>query len=159
VKQRYGATLDFLQRGEMIPNARSYCEIDGDRKDKHGIPVLKFAFGWSDHELKQVDHFQFAMRELIERLGGEVTTPSRSSGDLISTGGEVIHEVGTARMGASASDSVTDSFGRAWDVDNLYLADGSIFASKAHKNPTLTILALSMRISDHVAGRLRSGEL
>ena len=48
---------------------------------------------------------------------------------------------------------------KTWDVDNLYLTDGSVFASKAHKNPTLTIMALSMRASDHIASRLRKGEI
>ncbi len=159
VKKRYGASLGFTQRGEMIPNANSYCEIDTDTKDKFGIPVLKFSFAWSDHELAQVDQFQSAMRELIDQLGGEVTSEARPASELISTGGEIIHEVGTARMGDSADTSVVDRNSRAWDVDNLYLVDGSVFCSKAHKNPTLTILALSMRASEHIAGRLRSGEL
>ncbi|MEZ5938449.1 MAG: GMC family oxidoreductase [Hyphomonadaceae bacterium] len=159
VKQRYGASLGFTQRGEMIPNDKSYCEIDGDAKDKYGIPVLKFSFGWSDHELNQVTQFQSAMRELIDQLGGEVTSSEKPASELISTGGEIIHEVGTARMGTAASNSVTDKFNRTWDVDNLYLVDGSVFCSKAHKNPTLTILALSMRASEHIADRMRMGEL
>ena len=159
VKKRYGATIGFTQRGEMIPNANSYCEIDTDTKDKFGIPVLKFSWAWSEHELAQVDQFQTVMRELIDQLGGEVTSEQRPASELISTGGEIIHEVGTARMGASASDSVVDSNNRAWDVDNLYLVDGSVFCSKAHKNPTITILALSMRASEHIGDRLRAGEL
>jgi len=159
VRKRYGARFGFTQRGEMIPNAKSFCEIDPEKKDKFGIPVLKFSFGWSDHELNQVTHFQNAVRELVDRLGGEITSDIRAPVDAISTGGEIIHEVGTARMGASAKESVTNSFGRTWDVDNLYLTDGSVFASKAHKNPTITILMLAMRNSEHIAGRLRSGEL
>jgi len=159
VKARYGTAIGLTQRGEMIPNDKSFCEIDGAAKDKFGIPVLKFSFGWSDHELNQVDQFQSAMRDLISAMGGTVTSEAKPAAELISTGGEIIHEVGTARMGTSARDSVTDSFGRAWDVDNLYLTDGSIFCSKAHKNPTITILALAMRSGDHIATRLRTGEL
>ncbi len=159
VRQKYGARIGLTQRGEMIPNRNSYCEIDGDKTDRFGIPILKFHFAWSDHELNQVDHFQGAMRDLIERLGGEDISVSRPAHEQISTGGEIIHEVGTARMGAEAATSVTDSYGRAWDVDNLYLTDGSVFCSKAHKNPTLTIMALAMRSSDHIADRLRIGEL
>lgn len=159
VKQGYGASIGMTQRGEMIPNANSFCEIDADTQDRFGIPVLKFHFAWSDHELNQVVHFQQAMRELVDALGGTVTSDARPPEEAISVGGEIIHEVGTARMGADARESVTDSHGRAWDVDNLYLSDGSVFVSKAHKNPTLTILALSMRTGGHIAGRLRSGEL
>jgi choline dehydrogenase-like flavoprotein len=159
VKRRYGARIGFTQRGEMIPNSDSFCEIDPEKKDKFGIPVLRFHFKWSDHELNQVKHFQNAMRGLIDKLGGTLTSEPRPPADAISTGGEIIHEVGTARMGPEKDNSVTDSFGRTWDVDNLYLVDGSVFVSKAHKNPTLTIMALSMRSSDHIVGRLRSGEL
>ena len=46
---------------------------------------------------------------------------------------------------------MTNQFGKTWDVDNLYLTDGSVFASKAHKNPTITIMALAMRSADNIA--------
>jgi choline dehydrogenase-like flavoprotein len=62
-------------------------------------------------------------------------------------------------MGDKASNSVTDSYGRAWDIDNLVIVDGSVFTSNAHKNPTLTILALAMRNTDHLVSRLRKGEV
>ncbi|MDP3737765.1 MAG: GMC family oxidoreductase [Hyphomonadaceae bacterium] len=159
VKQRYGARFGFTQRGEMIPNAKSFCEIDPEKKDKYGIPVLRFSFGWSEHEHNQVTHFQNAVKALVDKLGGTITSEIRAPVDAISKGGEIIHEVGTARMGADAKSSVTNSFGKTWDVDNLYLTDGSIFASKAHKNPTITIMALAMRASDSIATRLRTGEL
>lgn len=159
VKRRYGARIGFTQRGEMIPNAQSYCEIDTDVKDKFGIPVLKFSFAWSEHELKQVTHFQNAMKALIDKLGGTLVSQPAEPAKAISKGGEIIHEVGTCRMGADAKTSVVNQFGKTWDVDNLYLTDGSVFASKAHKNPTITILMLAMRSADNIAGRLKRGEL
>jgi choline dehydrogenase-like flavoprotein len=159
VKKRYGTRIGFTQRGEMIPNAKSFCEIDAATKDKFGIPVLKFSFAWSEHELNQVKHFQNAMKELIDKLGGELTSDPPAPRDAISKGGEIIHEVGAARVGKDAKTSVANQFGKTWDVDNLYLTDGSVFVSKAHKNPTITILALAMRSSENIAARLRSGEL
>lgn len=159
VKRRYGSRINFTQRGEMIPNAKSFCEIDTSTKDKFGIPVLKFSFAWSEHELKQVTHFQNNMKALIDKLGGTLVAEPAEPSKAISKGGEIIHEVGTARMGKDAKDSVTNQFGKTWDVDNLYLTDGSVFVSKAHKNPTLTIMALAMRSSENIAARLRNGEL
>jgi choline dehydrogenase-like flavoprotein len=159
VKKVYGTAIGLTQRGEMIPNDKSFCTIDTATKDKFGIPVLKFNFAWSDHELNQVEQFQSAMRDLIGAMGGTVTSAAKPAAELISVGGEIIHEVGTARMGATARDSVTDSYGKTWDVDNLYLTDGSVFCSKAHKNPTITILALAMRSGEHIAERLRMGEI
>ena len=99
------------------------------------------------------------MKELIDKLGGTLVSEPGEPAKAISKGGEIIHEVGTARMGADARDSVTNQFGKTWDVDNLYLTDGSVFASKAHKNPTITIMALAMRSADNIASRLRTGEL
>ena len=58
-----------------------------------------------------------------------------------------------------ASESVTDGYGRTWDVDNLVVADGGVFTSNAHKNPTLTIMALAWRSTDHLVQRMKRGEV
>ena len=50
----YGATVGFAGRGEMIPNEDSYCEIDPAVVDRWGIPVLRFHWKWTDHEMNQV---------------------------------------------------------------------------------------------------------
>jgi choline dehydrogenase-like flavoprotein len=96
---------------------------------------------------------------MIHRLGGSVVTPERKPQEAIEDGGVIIHELGTARMGSKAADSVTDSYGTSWDVANLVITDGSIFTSNADKNPTLTILALAMRGSAHLADRMKKGEV
>lgn len=160
VRRYYGSSLHFTCRGEMIPNSNSYCEIDPDGKDIWGIPTLRFHFKWSENELKLVAHFQKTTKALIERLGGKL----QWGGDLtpeqaISKGGQIIHEVGTTRMGASADSSVTNQYGQTWDIDNLFITDGGVFASKAHKNPTLTIMALAWRSSEHLAEQLGRREL
>ena len=111
----------------------------------------------STHEFSQVAHAQQASIEIIERMGGKVVSDVQKPEDAIAAGGVIIHEVGTARMGSSAADSVTNSFGQTWDVPNLYLLDGANFASKAHKNPTLTILALAMRGADHMVTEMKQG--
>ena len=64
--------------------------------------------------------------------------------------GAVIHETGGARMGVDPADSVVDPFGRCWDTDNVFVADGSLFPSSGFQNPTLTILALAARTAEHV---------
>jgi choline dehydrogenase-like flavoprotein len=96
---------------------------------------------------------------MIHRLGGTVLTPDIPPERAISDGGFIIHELGTTRMGDRADNSVTNSFGQSWDIDNLVIADGSVFTSNAHKNPTLTILAVAWRSMDHLATRLRKGEV
>ncbi len=73
--------------------------------------------------------------------------------------GASIHELGTARMGADPKTSVTNSFGQAHDVKNLFVLDGSIFVTAGCQNPTWTILALARRGSDYVAEELRAGRI
>ena len=158
-RRYYGAQLSYTVRGEMIPNAGSFCELDPDVKDKYGMPVLRFHWKWTQHELRQIAHGIKTAKEMIARLGGTVLTPDRPPEEAIEDGGVIIHELGTTRMGDKASNSVTDTFGKAWDVGNLVIVDGSVFTSNAHKNPTLTIMALAMRSTAHLVERMKKGEI
>ena len=160
VRRYYGSVVHFSGRGEMIPNEDSFCEIDPHKKDKWDIPVLRFHFKWSDHELKQVAHQQETFARIIEAMGGKVLTPrEHSSARAIGVGGSIIHEVGTTCMGADAKNSVLNQHCQAWDVKNLFVTDGGPFASNADKNPTLTIMANAWRACDHVASEMKKGNL
>jgi choline dehydrogenase-like flavoprotein len=160
VRRYYGSFVGFDGRGEMIPNDHSYCEIDPQAKDRFGIPVLRFYWGWSDHERGQAVHMQQTFAALIEAMGGRTRQPAQTDGaKAISPGGSIIHEVGGAIMGADAKNSVTNRWGQTWDVHNLFIADGAIFTSNADKNPTLTIMALAWRTSDHILELMRRKEL
>lgn len=158
VRQASGATIGMSLRGEMIPNKDTYCEIDPGVKDRFGIPVLRFAFKFSQNEINQVAHGRKVAHAIYTRMGGRILDdPALPPEKIMAAGGEIIHELGTARMGADRKSSVVDGYGQAWDVENLYLMDGAIFASGAHKNPTLTILALALRSSERLAARFKSG--
>ena len=62
--------VHFAGRGEMIPNEHSYCDIDPQAVDQWGIPVLRFHFRWSEHEIRQVNHMHETFAALIETMGG-----------------------------------------------------------------------------------------
>lgn len=157
----YGSMVGFSGRGEMIPNDDSYCEIDPDTVDRWGIPVLRFHWKWSDHEIKQVKHMQDTFEALIHEMGGTLLWdkpgPDRNYG--IAPGGRIIHELGATRMGADPKTSVLNANCQAWDVKNLFVTDGGPFVSQADKNPTWTILALSMRTSDYITDQMKKGAL
>jgi choline dehydrogenase-like flavoprotein len=157
----YGATIGFSGRGEMIPNADSYCEIDPEVKDRWGIPVLRFHWKWSDYEYDQVKHMQKTFRDLVAEMGGEVfdPMPSKEQGYGISSGGSIIHELGTVRMGHDPKTSALNAHCQAHDVKNLFVADGGPFVSQADKNPTWTILALAMRTSEYIVEQRKAGKL
>jgi choline dehydrogenase-like flavoprotein len=155
----YGSVMGLYLRGEMVPNENSFCELDPDVKDKFGLPVLRFHWQWTDHELNQIAHGLRTAREILGAMGGRILTPEQTPEEAIKEGGEIIHEIGTTRMGDDPTTSVTNQYGQTWDVNNLIVVDGGVFASNAHKNPTLTMMAIAWRSSDELAARLRRGEL
>ncbi|MCZ6656565.1 MAG: GMC family oxidoreductase [Gammaproteobacteria bacterium] len=156
-RRYYGSFIGFSGRGEMIPNEDCYCEIDPQEKDRWGIPVLRFQWRWSDHELNQVRHMQHTFKDIIEAMGGRTTTPVYDDGaDAIKKPGEIIHEVGGARMGADPTSSVLNQYCQAWEVPNLFVTDGAAFVSNADKNPTLSIMAVAWRACDYLVQELRS---
>ena len=77
----------------------------------------------------------------------------------IEAGGRIIHEVGTARMGADPKTSVLNSYCQAHDVKNLFIADGAPLVTNPDKNPTLTIMALSWRASEYLLSEAKKGNL
>jgi len=176
IRDNYGTSIGLSGRGEMIPNEQSYCEIDPDVKDKWGIPVLRFHWGWSDHELNQVRHMQETFRAILETMGGQIapvggrgggrgaatpmdaaTPPGQRAGNApaaeparppISRGGAIIHEVGTVRMGNDPRTSPLNKFSQAHDVSNLFVVGSSVFPTEGTANPTLTLAALALRTAD-----------
>jgi choline dehydrogenase-like flavoprotein len=157
----YGATVNFAGRGEMVPNEDTYCEIDPYAVDRWGIPVLRFHFKWTDHEYLQVKHMQETFRSIIHEMGGTPLSPmpTKDEGYSIKTGGRIIHELGVTRMGNDPKSSVLNRNCQAHDVKNVFVADGGPFVSQADKNPTWTILALSMRTSEYIADQRKKGNI
>jgi choline dehydrogenase-like flavoprotein len=158
----YGTTIGFSGRGEMLPNPDTYCEIDPDVVDQWGIPVLRFHFKWTEYELRQAKDMQETFRAIIETMGGEYRTKTDIDGKYpygIFPGGKIIHEVGTARMGADPKTSVLNGFCQAHDVNNVFVVDGAPLVTNPDKNPTLTIMALSWRASEHLLDEAKKGNL
>jgi len=159
-RRYYGSTVNFHARGEMIPNEQSFCELDPQKKDRWGIPVLRFHFQWTDYELKQAVHMQQTFAQIIEGMGGKVTGKVETDGrKIITAGGSVNHEMGTARMAATAKEGVVNSFGQVWEAPNVFSIDGAPFVSSPYKNPTLTILALTWRACDHLMAEMKRGNI
>ena len=156
-RRYYGASFSFSGRGEMVPNKDCSCELDPKVVDQWGIPVLRFNWKWSDHEIKQAEHMQQTFADMLNAMGGKATPATGR--DAIKKPGEIIHEVGTARMGAKAGSSVTNQYCQTWDVKNLFLMDGAVLPSNPDKNPTLTILALAWRSCEYLMDAMKRGDV
>jgi len=100
---------------------------------------------------------QQTFEELIHTMGGKVfgDTPTAEQNYGLNKGGEIIHEVGTTRMGDNPKTSVTNKYQALHDVPNVYITDAGPFTSQADKNCTLTIMALAWRASDHIVSELK----
>jgi choline dehydrogenase-like flavoprotein len=161
-REEYGTGVWFSGRGEMLPNPDTYCEIDPEVVDEFGIPVLRFHFKFTEYELRQAKDMQETFRAIVEAMGGEYRTKTAIDGQYpygIQEGGKIIHEVGTARMGADPKTSVLNGYCQAHDVKNLFVTDGASLVTNPDKNPTLTILALSWRASDYLLDEAKKGNL
>jgi hypothetical protein len=79
-RSSYGTVIGFSGRGEMIPNDKSYCELDPEVRDKWGIPVLRFHWEWGENEKKMAADMQETFRAIIEAAGGTVWYAASSQG-------------------------------------------------------------------------------
>ena len=148
----YGAGIGMAGRGMAIAREFNYCEIDPGTVDKYGIPVLRFNYKWTDAEINQAKHMQETFQSIMHTMGAIVTSKPKGKEDNygLLAPGEIIHEVGTARMGDDPKTSALNKWCQAHDCKNLFVTDGASFVQQGDKNPTWTILALSMRTAEYI---------
>ena len=161
IRRFYGSRLSIACRGESVPQYNNRCELDPTVVDEWGIPVLRFDYKWTQNEINQARHMQDAMEELLEASGG-VLLGSKPGADRdygLTKPGEIIHEVGTTRMGSNSATSVTNQFGQLHDTKNVFVVDAGTFVSQADKNPTWTIMALAWRTSDYIIEQMQQQNL
>ena len=141
--------------GEHLPRYENFCELDKNRVDAWGIPILHISAAYGENEQKMVDDMADAAEEMLRAAGAEDIAVRRE----ISIPGLAIHEVGTARMGDDPKTSVLNGYEQAHDVDNLFVMDGSGYASSACQNPTITFMALATRACKYLVEEFRASRL
>jgi choline dehydrogenase-like flavoprotein len=132
--------------GECLARKENFVAIDKNRTDAYGIPVLKINCSWGDNELKL---FEDARDQAFEMLKAAGAQDVRKTGRP-STPGHCIHEVGTARMGNDRKTSVFNKYNQAHDVENVFCTDGAVWVSGGCQNPTLTMMAITVRACDYI---------
>lgn len=160
-REYFGSTVFFASGGDMLPNEKSYVEINDSVLDEWGIPTLRFHFQWGDEELKQAAHAEKTYADIVAGMGGTVLqTQTSSNADTAAfRGGAMHHEVGTVRMGSHEKNSALNAHCAAWDCRNVFVVDAAPFVGISYKNPTATITALSWRTSDHIISQLKQRSL
>ncbi|MGQ0732314.1 MAG: GMC family oxidoreductase [Acidobacteriota bacterium] len=142
--------------GECLPYATNHVAIDPETVDVYGIPVLRIHMTWGDNERAMIPDMAETAAEMLDTAGATNIRPFIVPDRVPGYG---IHELGVARMGTDPRSSVLDQFQRTHDVRNLFVMDGAGFASSACQNPTLTIMALAVRSTDHLLNEMKQGRL
>ncbi|KAA6327351.1 hypothetical protein EZS27_023651 [termite gut metagenome] len=155
---------NFYRVGRMIgpiqemPVWDCRVTIDPVVKDHWGIPVA--AFSGHCHPLDFSNcQFLSAKAEHILKEGGAIHT-WRHIGNRQQygpSGGQ--HQAGTCRMGNDPATSVVNADCRVHEVDNLFIADGSVLVTNGGFNPVLTIMALAYRTGGHIVNQIKNGRL
>ena len=154
MKRRYPTPVSLMAQIPTLPSTKNYVDIDPEAKDSFGIPKLRVHFRWGENELKMWEHAKHACAQVLRASGGVVESVDEEP----QLPGYSQHEIGTCRMGKDARKFVTNQFGQTHDIPNLYLCDASVFVNGTDKPPVLSILAFSLRTSEHLAERMRRAD-
>lgn len=139
-----GKAYEIAVSLDDLPDEDNRVTIDSTLTDSDGIPAPKITWRPSADGEKALEYFTDRAAE-IHRAAGAVEVRRTDAGPDIGW-----HLLGTARMGEDPETSVVDPFGRAHDVPNLYVVDGSVFVTSGQTNPTATIMAFAQRASDQM---------
>ena len=150
-------TMNIGGFGECLPRFENFVELDpGGAVDVFGIPVLRIHMAWSENERAMIPDMADAAAEMLEAAGAKHIEPWSVPDRMPGMG---IHEAGVARMGADPKTSVLNPFQQTHDVRNLFVMDASGFPSSGCQNPTLTIMALTVRSCDYLMNEMKRGEI
>jgi choline dehydrogenase-like flavoprotein len=147
--ERFGNIVPITSLGEDLPELHNEVVLDPKLTDSDGIPAPKVNYTMSENSIKMMAHSEARTRELMEAAGATKVF----SNSLMKGAGW--HLLGTARMGTDPNNSVVNEFGRAHDVKNLFVIDGSLFVTSGAVNPTSTIQALALYIADNLKNSAR----
>jgi choline dehydrogenase-like flavoprotein len=146
--------LDF--NGEQAPNPESRVFLAGET-DRYGVPRLKIDWRASELDWLTLSRMLRQLRRAVEECGcgtieyDEERLDQDTRASVLPLGG---HHIGTARMSESPSAGVVDADGRVHHVDNLYVAGSATFPTSGQANPMLTIVAMALRLAQHLQIRL-----
>ena len=140
---------------EGLPSYDNFVTLDPDVVDAWGIPVLRIHMQWGDNERALFRDCVDQGAAMLEAAGAVDIRKSETP----KTPGDGIHEVGTARMGLDPKSSVLNQYCQTHDIRNLFVTDGAAFPSLGSVNPTLTMMANTVRACEYLVEASRRREL
>ncbi len=154
IRDLVGHSFELSACGEQLPDERNMVALSLDLKDHRGIPAPHITSEHRENDRKMIAAFTQSLVDLFRAAGAEEIFDPEDHKP-----GTSAHYMGGCRMGKDPRTSVVNAWGRAHDVPNLYVADGSVFVTGAGVNPTLTIAALATRTAEGMVAAFKRGEL
>ena len=148
----------LLYQAEHLPHRASRVELATTR-DAFGMPRLRTRVAFTDDDVRTVETFHRVLEAQLRATGTGWFHPYDACDlraqieDRLATFQSSYHHIGTTRMSANPSDGVVDADCRVHGVENLFVAGSSVFPTGGHANPTLTLVALALRLADHLRAR------
>jgi choline dehydrogenase-like flavoprotein len=150
IRKRLGRSAMWGIIAEDLPDHENRVILDPRRTDSDGVPAPKIIYRTSDQTKRLLDFHCARAKESLEAAGACETVIAPQ---IRETGW---HLLGTAKMGEDPATSVVDPWGKAHDVPNLFIFDGSIWPTSSGMNPTATIAAMALRCAEHLVHQLKS---
>lgn len=144
LRKRLGHSAMWGIIAEDLPEEHNLVSLDRVGTDEFGIPGAKITYRMSENSHRLMAFQEARAQESLIAAGAYETTVAPF---IRATGW---HLLGTARMGDDPATSVVDRWGRAHDVPNLFIYDGSVWPTSSGMNPTATIAALALRFAEHL---------
>lgn len=143
-------------QGECLPHYDNYVELDPEVKDAWGIPALRIHASYGENEQAMAKAMRHDINAVLDAIKVENPVPPD---ERLSVFGKNIHECGTARMGKDSKKTVLNAYNRIHDVRNVFVTDGAAFVTQGCYEPTLTIMAISVRAAHHIVESSKRGDL
>jgi choline dehydrogenase-like flavoprotein len=143
VIEQYANMAGIFMTGEDMPQPGNRVTLTSEL-DKFGVPVANLHYDDHPNDLLMRNHGYKTLTAIHKAAGAKrcIEAPAYPAS----------HNLGSNRMSARPEDGVVNRHGQTHEIPNLFIADGSAFASGGACNPTLTITALAIRQADFIAG-------
>jgi choline dehydrogenase-like flavoprotein len=151
-KPKHFGCFDLLHVTEQRPDPTNRVVLSDDR-DAFGCPKLTIHWHYTEADKRSVQRAMIIFAEEVAQAGLGRLHLEWDYGAPSIWNPSIHHHMGTTRMHESPTQGVVDAQGRVHGVANLFIASSSVFPTGGYANPTLTILALALRLADHIRQR------
>jgi 2-methyl-1,2-propanediol dehydrogenase len=152
--RHFGHSFGAYAIGDDLPQAGNRITLSAAETDSDGLPAAKLHYVPHENDARMMRYGIERLRELAGAVDAfDVAVTDYCEDGVYRT--PAWHLLGTCRMGQEAESSVVNKWHQSWEVPNLYVCDGSSFATGGVVNPTSTVTALALRSARHLAAEFR----